>query len=406
MIPNQAAPYVWSHLGHSKQLVGAIEMVNGRGKFLYAPTYINGGGPSVDPINLPLDPEPRETMANGGVFGVLTDAGPGAWGKRILTNLHPCQMAKASPLDVLMMTCGNGIGALMISGSPTTVKPRSLGIALEDLGAAAEAAHRVEIGEVLSERLREIIDAGSSLGGVNPKVAVVHQDGSEWIAKFRGLQDSVDTPRVELASMRLARDCGIDAAEVQPTAIGERFALLVRRFDRNAGGVLHYASAHALWNRASASEASTLDWASYAGIAELRRKLPGKGVRFDLEELFRRLVFNVVIGNTDDHGRNHGFLMNPVGDWHLSPAFDLIPTMRGAGKVQSLGVGPTGRDRSLDNVLAGAASFRLGRPKAKEIASHIIDTISTRWSDRLKEADVAAADIKVVQERMLSKTLK
>src|SRR3546814_3073716 len=132
--------------------------------------------------------------------------------------------------------------------------------------------------------------------------------------------------------MRLAAECGIHAAKVERTAIGERHALLIRRFDRSADTTLHYASAHALWNRARFQERDLLGWASYAGIAELRRRLPGGSVKADARELFRRMAFNVLIGNTNDHGRNHGFLMNRAGEWSLAPAFDLLPTLPGGDR--------------------------------------------------------------------------
>src|SRR3546814_15267900 len=107
--------------------------------------------------------------------------------------------------------------------------------------------------------------------------------------------------------MRLAAECGIHAAKVERTAIGERHALLIRRFDRSADTTLHYASAHALWNRARFQERDLLGWASYAGIAELRRRLPGGPVKAAARELFPRMAFNVLMGNRDAQGRTQSF---------------------------------------------------------------------------------------------------
>ncbi len=391
--------YVWSDLGGKPQLVGATQVDGGEGRFRYAPDYLQRSAPAIDPLNLPARADEYRTRANRGVFGVLADAGPDAWGRRVLTALHPRSMGRAGELDVLLMTSGHGSGALLYSASRDAVKPRPAGIRLRDLGAAAEAAHHIEMGKVLREQLRQLIEAGSSLGGMHPKVAVAADDG-EWIAKFRSREDAIETPRIEWAAMKLARLCGIAAAEVRLAAVGEQPVLLVRRFDRGARGPLHYASAHALWNRERAREDDARDWSSYAGIAQLRRLLPGKGVRADSEELFRRLVFNVVIGNTDDHGRNHGFLMDAAGAWHLAPAFDVLPTA-GGGAAQALGAGPAGRERSLENVLAGAAAFGLSQPKARQLVSAIHAGVRRGYKRLLRQARAAPSDQEAVLGRVL-----
>lgn len=393
--------YVWSDLAGSPQLVGATELTADTGEFRYAPTHLASGAPSIDPVNLPLGDGDYITRANRGVFGVLADAGPDAWGRRVLAALHPRRMATATGLDLLLLGSGHGAGALMFSESRDRVHERQHGIALKDLGAAAEGAHQVEIGGVLREQLRQIMHFGTSLGGVHPKVAVTDLDGTDWIAKFRGHEDIVDVPRIEWASMQLAGECGIVAAEVRLSAVGERPALLVRRFDRAPGKVLHYASANALWNRERVREADALDWASYAGLVALRRQLPGGDVRPDAAELFRRLAFNVVIGNTDDHGRNHGFVMDRAGSWQLAPAFDVLPTVGSAAEMQALGAGPGGRERSIENVLAGAAMFGLKQPVARRTVRTIQRRIATRLPKLLKEARASAADCEAVMARIL-----
>lgn len=393
--------YVWSDLHGEPRLIGATELVGAVGEFRYAPAHIAAGGHSIDPINLPTDPAAFTTRANKGVFGVLADAGPDAWGKRVLMALHPRGMASAGPLEILLMTRGHGTGALLFSASRADVQWREPGIPLAKLGAAAEASQAIEMGTVLREQLRQLVQAGTSLGGVHPKIAVVDPQGVDWIAKFRGREDIVDTPAIEWASMRLARACGCSVAEVALTAVGERRALLVKRFERAAGRTLHYASAHALWNRASASEADALEWASYAGIAALRKRLPGEGVREDVAELFRRMVFNVAIGNTDDHGRNHGFVMNAAGQWRLAPAFDVLPTLGAAANQQALGVGPRGRERSFENVLEGAAHFGLNLKSARTLIIRICKRIDLRFAGLLREAGAAPADAEAALARRL-----
>ena len=392
--------YVWTDLFGEPRLIGATELAGDIGEFRYAPPFLESKLSSIDPINLPLDRAAFTTRANKGVFGVLADAGPDTWGKRVLASLHPRRMANATGLDILLMTGGHGTGALLFSQSRARAQPRQTGIALADLGAAAEGAQQIEMGEVLREQVKQLLQFGSSLGGVHPKVAVQDETGVQWIAKFRGREDIVDAPRVEWATMTLARECGIDAAGVKLTAVGERAALLVERFDRTANGVLHYASAHALWNKVSASASDALGWASYAGLVALRRKLPGGNVKDDARELFGRLAFNVIIGNTDDHGRNHGFLMDASGAWRLAPAFDVLPTA-GGGDVQALGAGPAGQERSLENVIAGAAAFGLNQPTAKEIVESIHAKVKDRLPRLLHQARLPAADRALIAARSL-----
>lgn len=389
--------YIWTDLFGAPRLVGATTIENGQGIFRYANDYLAEGLPALDPLNLPTRDEEFRTRANGGLFGVLADAGPDAWGRRVLTALHPRRMATAGPLEVLLMSSGHGAGALLFSGSRDRAEGRGASLALKDLGAAAEAAQEVEAGAVLREQLRQLLAMSSALGGVHPKVAVT--DDGEWIAKFASREDVIATPRVEWATMELARACGIGAAEVRLVALAERPALLVRRFDR--GPLRHYASAHALWNRARAREEDAQDWASYAGLVELRRHLPGDEVRRDIEEVFRRLVFNVLVGNTDDHGRNHGFLMDAAGNWRLAPAFDVLPAVGASAELQALGAGPAGRERSIENVLAGCSGFGVRRPQAVQIVRKMQMCVRGRFPELLDRAGVVPTQREAVLARML-----
>jgi serine/threonine-protein kinase HipA len=170
------------------------------------------------------------------------------------------------------------------------------------------------------------MEFGTSLGRMHPKIAISAGE-IEWIAKFRSREDTVDLPRIECATMKLARLCGISAAEVKLSAVGEQACTLVRRFDRTPDGPLHYLSASAMWNEPTYNDQiSPKTWSSYMSIADLLRLHVSANPRADCEELFRRMAFNVVIGNTDDHGKNHGFLMTRTGTWRLAPAFDVTPT--------------------------------------------------------------------------------
>src|SRR3546814_225925 len=209
-------------------------------------------------------------------------------------------MSSAGPLDVLVLAQG-GVGSLLFSASRDACKPRHHGLLRNQLGAAAEGAQAIDQGHDLRPATHALLHGSTGLGGAHPKVQI-HDGHQAWIAKFRSRDDIAETPLIEWAYMRLAAECGIHAAKVERTAIGERHSLLIRRFDRSADTTLHYASAHALWNRARFQERDLLGWASYAGIAELRRRLPGDSVKADARELFRCMAFNVLIGNKADPG--------------------------------------------------------------------------------------------------------
>lgn len=135
-------------------------------------------------------------------------------------------------------------------------------------------------------------------------------------------------------------------------------------------------------------------------MIDLRRKLPGGDVPDDAAEMFRRMVFNVVIGNTDDHGCNHGFLMDTAGRWNLAPAFDVLPSFR--SDVHALGVGPAGAARDLDYVLDGAASFGLNQAQAQEVIKDVRRRVAVRYPKLLKDARCAPADRDLVLGRALA----
>ncbi|HUS23701.1 MAG TPA: type II toxin-antitoxin system HipA family toxin [Candidatus Binatia bacterium] len=392
--------YVWSQVYGESVLVGATDVRDGGGEFRYAPSYVEARRHALDPINLPVQEAPAFTRANAGLFGVLHDAGPDGWGRRVLKNLYPARMANAGPLELLEMVQGRGIGALLFSAAREIAPQRPPPIGLSALGAAAEGAHQVEMDEPVRASVKDILAFGTSLGGLHPKIAVVDDDGVHLIVKFRSREDIIDTPRVEYACMRLALECGIEAAPVRQVFVAERAALLVQRFDRVDARLLHYASAHALWNRATV-RADGADWSSYAGMAALRRQLPGAGVAADAAELFRRMVFNVIVGNTDDHGRNHGFLMDAAGHWRLAPAFDVLPTVGAAPGAQALWVGPQGRTRSIENCLAGANHFGLDGRQAQRIVEDVRACVARRWAALLAEVHCTNADIEAVLARVL-----
>ncbi len=403
--------YVWSDLTGTPIVVGRVDLLDERrAEFVYAQSYLERrDAQPLDPRHLPLSladvPAATRTLPIGliasNLQGVLGDAAPDAWGQRVMLHLHPKSLK--TPLDALLRMEGHGAGSLLFSGSATHCKPRAEAPALDQLGAALEAAEAVQLGKPMQKAVRELMAAGTSLGGVRPKIAAADDKGRHWIAKFAKHDDTADLPRLEVATMKLAKSCGINACETHFVALGSKSVALIRRFDRLPDGrTAHYASAHGLWNRSSASEASAQDWASYGGIADLVRQIVvAKDIKETLRELFRRMVFNVLIGNTDDHGKNHGFLMDVRGHWQLAPAFDLLPTIGADTRYQALGIGPQGRERSLQNAMAGAGRMGLSAAVAQGLLDEMQQKLRMHWQRRMRTEGVSPADNAAAKGRWL-----
>ncbi|WP_454762341.1 type II toxin-antitoxin system HipA family toxin [Caulobacter segnis] len=254
----------------------------------------------------------------------------------------------------------------------------------------AEAAERAQHVDQLDENLRRLLTAGSSLGGARPKAAT-DIDGQPWIAKFPARNDHFPECRVELATMRLAAACGLDVPNLAFERILERDIYLIERFDRRVAGDrldrIPFASGLTLLG-AHESEVSRYAYADLAGA--LRRY--GGRVRADLKELFRRMVFNILVTNDDDHLRNHGFLWDGK-TWRLSPLYDVVPKPQvGLDRRLVLSVGPEGRQATLDNALAGAAHFDLGREEAAALIAAMAEQVHAQWAEHLQAAGVSEAD--------------
>ncbi|KAF0862328.1 type II toxin-antitoxin system HipA family toxin [Pseudomonas sp. LD120] len=223
--------------------------------------------------------------------------------------------------------------------------------------------------------LRMLIAPGGSLGGARPKASVADDKGHLWIAKFPSVRDEHDVGAWEMLLNALASHCGLRV----PEAMAQRFAsdqhcFMVKRFDRTeAGGRLHFASAMTLTDRSDGDDAST--GASYLELAEVLIA-HGAQTRTDLRELWSRMVFNLLVSNSDDHLRNHGFMLEPGRGWRLSPAYDMNPCAHASGLKLNI----SEADNALDLELARevAAYFRLGRAEAEGIIEHC-QSVVRQW---------------------------
>jgi serine/threonine-protein kinase HipA len=340
------------------------------GSFAYGRKYQKlSGAQAVDPVSLPLGlPTYPAARFHDGLYGAFRDASPDYWGRQVYAHRLKVPPERLSNLDFLLAANATRVGNLdfreqVDSAEPAYAPPDFA--EMKNLLAAAEAVDRGGRIAVEHEALLELLVQGSSIGGARPKATVLY-NGALWIAKFPEAKDSFSHAGVEFAAMRLAERCGIRTPEMSLTDVNGRDVFLSKRFDReqSENGFLRrgYISGLTLLD---IDETDRAAW-SYLSLADAMRSFAPPS---DLKELFIRMVYNILIRNTDDHPRNHGFL-HTDGQWRLSPAFDVVParTSPGTGTDFSLTmtVGAMGREASIANALSGCGHFGLTDMEAKE----------------------------------------
>jgi serine/threonine-protein kinase HipA len=350
----------------------------------------------VDPVALPLD------QGRGGAallppagltqFGALRDAAPDAWGRRVIENrLHA--PPNGLPESVYLDHAGPfRAGALDLRATPASGPAAGVLPDLLELEHLRTAAARIEEGEEVPAHLELFFAGGPSLGGARPK-AVLIAEGREWIAKFPARDDRFDVTLAEWATLQLAREAGltVPATRLEHLADG-RSVLLIERFDRKA--VARGMSRHHMVSALTMLARHEQDSAN-ATYAEIAGAISQHGVRgsivADREELFARMVFNILVSNDDDHLRNHAFLHDPAGQgWRLSPLYDVVPRPQVAQeRVLHLAVGPQGRLATLDNALGGAGLFGLHPPRAAMIIDRVARVVR-EWRESFERLRVPA----------------
>lgn len=356
--------YLW-FLGKpsAPELVGDLNLVmSRRGVSLkYAESWIkNGFALSED---LPLSDQEYLPPDKDVAVGAVDDARPDRWGERVIRLLdHPPRL---SLLEYLYYAGDDRFGALGVSLSGTSYMPREIGPLpqLGDVDALHDVVRRVLANEPVDARQQRLIAPGVTMGGARPK-ALLQLDGQAWMLKFAE-EDRPAEPLIEHAAMTLAASAGITVAETRVIPLMKGVALAIRRFDRVAGRRLHALSANVALKAAGAH-------LSYPNLALLlRRRGPVETHRAQMQELFRRLVFNIFIDNTDDHEKNHVILVRDDQQYDLAPAFDVLPIGQSLG-YQAMEVGKQGAVSTIDNALSAAEQYWLtpqdARAQARQVA--------------------------------------
>ena len=335
---------------------------------------------SGDLMNVPSLQHPR---GNDNVFGFVKDSFPDRWG-RLLLDRRERLTAKSEGRPIRMLTNYDyliGIedftrmGGIRYkeedSDNFINASAKYLVPPIESLRALCDACHEIELAEERNELpeqrwLDQLIDPGTSLGGARPKANVVDTDGTLYVAKFPSKKDLENTELIEHFSHQLAAKAGIHVAKTRTIRISkDRDLLLSERFDRTKDGRrIHFASAMSLLGLDDGAGSSTGN--GYLDIVDFILHAC-TDVRQNLRELYRRVAFNVMFGNTDDHFRNHGFLLTPKG-WTLSPAYDINP---GAQSHQCLLIDEYTEQSDIDALLSANESYMLERQEAAEIIEEV-----------------------------------
>ena len=364
------------------------------GRFVYGRSYLaRDDAVPIDPIELKLDGKTYENRLLNGVFGALRDASPDYWGRRVIEK-H-AGVAELAELDYLLRSPDDRAGALGFGLGQEPPAPRrqfNRTMDLEKLQAIADAIIEDEdlLNDPDAQQVYELL-GGTSMGGARPKTVVEDNNGL-WIAKFNRADDRWNHARIEHAMLVLARTCGVRTAESRVTRIGDRDALLVKRFDRE--------KTQAGYRRARMLSALTLlradenerDKWSYIVLAEELRRLSDQPLD-DAKELYRRMVFNALITNTDDHPRNHAVIALSK-DWKLSPAYDLTPSSPPSEEQRDLALvcGDEGRYANARNLLTQCERFHMKRDEAIALMAEMEQSVRARWYESARACGVSEQD--------------
>lgn len=393
--------------------MGTLYAAPSRGKEIFSFEYDAAWLKS--PYALMLDPDlglfsgPQYARDGHDNFGLFLDSSPDRWG-RVLMKRREAQKAKTEMRDaralmesdyLLGVYDGHRMGALRFRlsedgqfldnqadmAAPPWAKLRDLEYAslqLEREDAESQSDYMLW--------LNMLIAPGGSLGGARPKAGVLDDNGHPWIAKFPSRRDDMNIGKWEYLVCQLAQAAGVETARSQIRNFsGEYDTFLTRRFDRtDAGERIHFASAMTLLGKKDGDGADT--GVSYLDLADFLIK-HGAQTNKDLEQLWRRIVFFICVSNTDDHLRNHGFLLRERG-WVLAPAYDMNPVATGG--ALSLNISRNDNSPSLDLARSVASTFRIGEERREEIIAEVTGAVR-HWHERAKQLNLPASEVSIMK---------
>lgn len=394
------------------QRLGALAHDRGQVRFRYEPAWLaqQDLAFAIDPL-LSLDDGAFFPKPEAGNFGIFLDSSPDRWGQTLMRRREALQARdEARPARTLYSwNFLLGVQDITRQGALRFRRGDGEPYLADDALAAPPVTSLAELAEIAGELTRKDIDdldrlrrwlavlvaPGASLGGARPKANFRDPNGELWIAKFPAHDDDRDIGAWEGLAWWLARQAGIDMPEARVARLHRAgrptfSTFCVRRFDRVAasGRRRFFASAMTLLGKDVSEGTSYLELAEF-----LSRRGDPDHLTADLEQLFRRVAFNVAVGNRDDHLRNHGFLLGARG-WRLAPAFDVNPNIDKAEHV--LNIDDVDNRPDLTTVLATAAFYRLSPARARAIVDQTV-VVAATWASAARRAGIAAADIELTR---------
>jgi len=395
-----AAPYEPSNQLHlwlltrpqQPVLIGELNLVrSSQGVSLrYVDAWLQRGFPLSE--DLPLIDEEFLPTEKGTAAGAVDDARPDRWGERVIRFID--KPARLSLLEYVYFAGDDRFGALGVSTSADEYLPRRLGPlpALKDADELHELVRKVQNNEPVPPAQRRLISPGATMGGARPK-ALIDIAGHQWVIKFSD-GDPADAPLIEHATMTLAQKAGIRTAETLPVPLTHGHAVAISRFDRLGGRRLHSLSAGVALRAAG----ERLGYPELAQLLRRRGVIDADAYVAQMREVFRRMVFNILIDNTDDHEKNHALLMTDAQQYELSPAFDVLPSGQALG-FQQMRVGEQEADSTVANALSLSQMFGLAKKdavKEAQAVAHVIDG----WQQHFTSCGVTRGDIDLYAEQI------
>ena len=372
------------------------------GRFDYGGSYLSRkDAVEIDPVELKLAEGTYQTARLKGLFGAVRDSSPDDWGRRVIER-HTGKV-QLDELGYLLESPDDRAGALSFGigkNPPAPKRDFNKTIQLENLQNLADALISGQLGEpeAASVQVQELLLLNTSMGGARPKT-VVEDDIGLWIAKFNRPDDRWNNSKVEHAMLELARQCGISAARSRIETVGGKDVLLVQRFDRErtSRGYIRARMISGLTLLRADDAVHQRDRWSYVLMAEELRRVVAEPKK-DAAELFRRMCFNALISNLDDHPRNHA-LMAMDREWRLSPAYDLTPSPVISRDHRELAMtcGDQGRFANAANLLSQHARFLLGADEAEAIISTMAEQVRASWYGVVRAQGVSERDAETIR---------
>lgn len=394
---------IYVDLDGRTHLAGFLWIASGRGAsqtatFRYAESWLEHPNRfAIDPL---LDITSAGPFHKDRLFGALADSAPDRWGRTLMARAERLRAKEEGRarralfdidyvLGVSDLTRQGALRFTLAEGGDFLATPDEAAIPpLVELPRLLAAAQGFLDDPDSAENLWILLRPGSSLGGARPKASIRGTGGRLAIAKFPRDNDTYSVGAWEHLALELARDAGIDAAASELLSIDDRHVLLLPRFDRDGEVRTPFLSAMSLL------DAVDQESRSYLEIAEVIRRF-GAAARSDLRELWRRLVFNVLASNSDDHLRNHGFLYDGEGGWRLSPAYDLNPVpveVKPRFLSTAIGEDPDDTSASLELAFEVAHYFDMEDDEARAIA-HEVANVTAHWAERARAIGIAGSEI-------------